>query len=409
MDYQIHTFPNGLRLLHLPHQGGEVMHAGIVIDAGSRDEEGFPIGIAHFLEHMLFKGTERRKAFHILSRLDAVGGELNAYTTKEKITVYASFLREYLDRALDLLVDVVFHSTYPEKEVKKEIRVVTDEIGMYEDNPEENIYDVFAELLYNNHPLGVNILGDRKSVSSFTAETLREYTSRMFVPSRMVLSVSGQIRFDQLVKKVEALMSNVEGLSPKMKRSKPTVASSFRKDLYKDFTQSYALYGGEGYSLHDPRRFPQALLNNVLGGPGMNSLLSLNIREKYGFCYSIYSDLQLFTDTALFSITFGTDATHCERTCELVEKTLKSLIDKPFTGLAMHRALRQFKGQLAMGQENRISVMLGLSKSLLDTDKISGIEEIYKKLDQLTPVDLQECAKDIMDPNKLSRLCYLPA
>lgn len=409
MEHYLHEFPNGIKLLNLPHSGSIISHAAFVIDIGARDEEEFPSGIAHFLEHMLFKGTKKRSSFHILSRLDSVGGELNAYTTKEKITVYASFLNEYMDRALELLTDVVFHSIFPEKEVKKEIRVVLDEIGMYEDNPEENIYDVFTEKIYNQHPLGHNILGNRDSVSSFNPEVLRKFTSLGFNPSRMVIAVSGKITMPALLRKITPWVQDIQASTSKIKRSPPPISPIFRQDVERDFTQAYAVLGGIGYHLHEPQRFSQALLNNLLGGPGMNSLLSLNIREKYGFCYTIYSDLQLFTDSALFSITYGTDAKHVDKTQALVEKTLRKLTDSPLSSTALHKAKKQFIGQMAMGQENRNMLMLGIAKSLLDTGKIPSFEYVRQEIEAITSNDLLECANTIMHPERLHVLRFLPA
>ncbi len=405
MDLLLHTLDNGIRLVHhrIP---GLVAHCGLIINTGSRDETIPEHGIAHFIEHMLFKGTIKRKAYHILSRLEDVGGELNAYTTKEETAVHASFLKEDYRRAVELISDITFHSVFPEKEIEKEKDVVIEEINSYLDSPAELIFDDFEELIFANQPIGRNILGTPESVRSFTQKTISGYISKNYKTSQMVFCSVGNITDDKILKLFKAHFENIvtdirEERSNKMWLYKPDSVTK-KMDTY----QNHCIIGNIAYDLKDDRRMGMFLLNNLLGGQGLNSRLNLSLREKNGLAYNVESSYSPYYDTGIFSIYFGTDSQYLNKSISIAMAELRKLRTTRLGTIQLSKAKNQIKGYLARGYENHESLMLSLGKSLLIFNKIDSIEDICRKIDNVTASELLDTANDIFEPSKLSTLIY---
>jgi predicted Zn-dependent peptidase len=405
MDLLLNSLDNDIRLVHyrIP---GLVAHCGIIINTGSRDETIAEHGIAHFIEHMLFKGTKKRKAYHILSRLEDVGGELNAYTTKEETAIHASFLKEDYERAIELISDITFHSVFPEKEIEKEKDVVIEEINSYLDNPSELIYDDFEELIFSNRPIGRNILGTPESVKSFSQKKISDFISKNYNSRQMVFCSVGNITDEKILKLFKMHFSDID--------TKRRVARTNRNWLYKpasvtkkmDTYQNHCIMGNIAYDLKDKRRMGMFLLNNILGGQGLNSRLNLSLREKNGLAYNVESSYNPYYDTGIFSIYFGTDSQYLNKSISIAMAELKKLRTSKLGTIQLSKAKNQIKGYLARGYENHESLMLSLGKSLLIFNKIDSIEDLCKKIDAVTASELLETANDIFDPSKMSTLIY---
>lgn len=405
MTHLLHQLPNGLRIVFQPVQA-TVGHVALLINTGSRDELENEQGMAHFIEHNLFKGTKKRKAYHILSRLDDVGGELNAYTTKEETIIHTSFLQEYLDRSMELIADILVNSTFPEKELKKEKDVIRDEIHSYADSPSEQIFDDFENLIFANHPMGRSILGTEESLDSFTRKMILAFISRNYHPESMVLSIAGDFKWNGLLRMVEKYFNHLPfsgDLSPRKALSpyKPTVAEE-----QKEIMQTHAILGNRAYSMHNEAFTGMVLLNNLLGGPGMNSRLNLNIREKYGFAYNIESFYSAYTDCGIFGIYIGTHKGTINRSLELIRKELRQLREKKLGTIQLHKAQKQLMGQVALSQENNLSLALALGRSLLHYNRIDTIEDVYQKIMVLAAEDLIAIANQIFEPDQLSLLTF---
>jgi predicted Zn-dependent peptidase len=405
MDILLHTLENGMRLVHhrIP---GMVAHCGLIINVGSRDESGPDHGIAHFIEHMLFKGTRKRKAFHILSRLEDVGGELNAYTTKEETAVHASFLKDDYERAIELISDVTFNSSFPEKEIEKEKDVVIEEINSYLDNPAELIFDDFEELIFFNRPIGRNILGSRESVRSFTREKLSEFVKENYIPAQMVFCSVGNISDDKILKLFKTYFSGISTAEKTQRGEERWKYNPATVTKEMDTYQNHCIIGNLAYDLKDRRRMSMFLLNNILGGQGMNSRLNMSLREKNGLAYNVESSYNPYLDTGLFSIYFGTDRQYLKRSIAITMAELKKLRESKLGTIQLSKAKNQLKGYLARGYENHESLMLSLGKSLQVFDRIDTIEEICRKIDNVAASEILETANDVLEPSKLSTLIY---
>lgn len=403
--HQIKEFSNGLRLIYQQHIS-EVSHFGIIVNAGTRDESKDIMGMAHFIEHMLFKGTKKRRALQILNRLEEVGGEMNAYTTKESTCIYASFTSGYLNRAVDLLTDIAFNSTFPEKEMQKEKGVILEEIDMYADNPEESIHDEFQELLFKNHPLGYNILGTPETVSSFTQNQTQDFIKGFYRPQKIVFSYVGAAPFEKVVKLCEKYMPQPTNGIKAAQRKPFDSAQSFTAEKETDNAQCYCVMGSLAYSTHSDKKPALALLNNLLGGPGLNSKLNLAVREKYGFAYQIDSSYSAYEDGGYFNIYFGTDPKHLNKTLSLVRKELKKLQTKALSEGVLNRYKKQMAGQMLLAEESKVSLMLALGKSLLHHTTVDTLPEVIQKINAVTPQQLQEVANEIFDENRMSSLVY---
>lgn len=401
----IHTLPNGLRIIHEPSPS-KVAYCGFAIDAGTRDEADSEQGMAHFVEHLIFKGTQKRKAWHILNRMENVGGDLNAYTNKEETVVYAAFLTEHLGRALELLTDIVFRSTFPQNEIEKETEVIIDEIQSYEDTPSELIFDDFEDMIFRNHPLGRNILGKPELLKTFRSEDAAAFTSRFYQPSNMVFFLLGDFDFRKVVRMVEKLLADIPSMAVENKRVPPPLYVPERLVVPKDTHQAHVMIGSRGYNAYDDKRTALYLLNNILGGPGMNSRLNVSLRERRGLVYSVESNLTSYTDTGAFCIYFGTDPDDVETCLRLIYKELKRMRDVKMTSSQLAAAKKQLIGQIGVASDNNENNALGMAKTFLHYNKYESSEWVFKRIESLTPEGLLEVANEMFAEEYLSTLIY---
>lgn len=406
--YEVHRLPNGLRLLYVHHPESRVTHCGLLMKAGTRDEIAGKEGLAHFIEHSLFKGTKKRKSYHILNRLEVVGGELNAYTTKEETCLHASVMSTYFERAAELIADVAFHSVFPAKEIEKEKEVILDEIRSYQDTPYEQIFDDFEGQLFKGHTLGHPILGTESSLKSFTRTDLVKYVESQYDPSAMVFAVSSDLPAEKVLSIAMKYYGAVKKKGRKPSRKPFSKYKRNEQHLPKPISQVHYITGRPAYALQDPRRYGLVLFNNLLGGPGMNSRLNLNIREKYGFTYTIESGYHTYTDTGIFHIYFATDAGHFAKTEKLLKKEIDIVCEKSFTAKQVHQYQEQLIGQIQLAQENRLSVLLSMAKSQLNLGRIVPLSEISDKIRAVDAKQLREIARDMLRPEGRSLLVYLP-
>ena len=407
MEFYTFKLPNGIRVIH-KQVNSPVSHCGLIINAGSRDETPEETGLAHFIEHVLFKGTKKRKTFHILSRMEDVGGELNAYTTREDTFIYASFMAPFYERAIELIADITFNSVFPAKELEREKDVVLDEINSYKDSPADAIFDDFEELLYPNHPLGENILGTPDKVKKFQKEDILKFISKNYNTDEMVFSSVGNInptKLDKfLIKHLEVIPENLRQYDRIPVKEKAV----FQKKSFKEIYQSHSIIGAQTLSASDPQRHVMYFLNNILGGPGMNSRLNLGIREKYGFAYSLESSYTPLSDTGIFSIYFGTDPRYTKKCTALVWKEMQKLKDKALGPSQLKKAQQQMIGQIAIGQENNCNLMQSVAKSYLTFNKVDSLEDVNKKIMSISSAELQALAQEVLDKNSFSSLQYKP-
>lgn len=405
MNFIFDTLPNGIRFAHLPVKG-MVAHCGLIIGTGSADESTSEHGLAHLTEHMLFKGTLKRKPFHILSRLEDVGGELNAYTTKEETAIHASVLTGHYERALELISDITFNSIFPEKEIGKEKEVIIEEINSCRDNPADLIFDDFEELVFSNHPLGRNILGTPESVKSFGREHILKFTGRNYSTSSMVLASIGDIDERKAIKLFRKYFGNVpEKKTEKVVKNLPEYKPVSKVRNY-DTWQSHCIIGNIAYNIHDNKRMGMFILNNILGGQGLNSRLNMSLREKNGFAYNVESVYNPYCRTGVFSIYFGTDREYIEKSISITHHELKKLCSFRLGALQVGKAKNQIKGYLARGFENHESLMLSMGKNLLVFGRIDTPRDIYKKIDSVTAEELIDIAREVFHLDRLSTLIY---
>ena len=405
MQYNEYTLPNGLRIIHEPTLS-KVSYCGFAIDAGTRDEAENEQGMAHFVEHLIFKGTEKRKAWHILNRMENVGGDLNAYTNKEETVVYAAFLTEHLERALELLGDIVFHSTFPQHEIEKETEVIIDEIQSYEDNPSELIFDDFEDMIFRNHPLGRNILGKPDLLRSFRTEDVLSFTRRFYQPGNMVFFVQGQYDFKKIVRLAEKHLADVPAVTVDNQRVPPPLYVPERLVVPKDTHQAHVMIGSRRYNAYDDKRTALYLLNNILGGPGMNSKLNVSLRERRGLVYNVESNLTSYTDTGAFCIYFGTDIEDMDTCLKLTYKELKRMRDVKMTSSQLAAAKKQLIGQIGVASDNFENNALGMAKTYLHYHKYESSEVVFKRIETLTAEQLMEVANEMFAEEYLSTLIY---
>ncbi len=404
--YQYHTLSNGIRII-LSHTPSRVVYSGVYINVGSRDEKGADEGMAHFIEHSLFKGTTHRRAHHILSRIDGVGGELNAFTTKEETAIYATSLREHLERCLELFADILFHSTFPDAEIEKEKDVVLEEINSYNDSPAELIFDQFEELAFEGHPLAHNILGTKRNVRRFSAERLRHHLQQYYTPSRMVVTVAGDVQFDHLVRLCERYFGPAPADQPSaIDRSVRPVFRQFDRHFNRHTHQAHLLLGCEAPDVYHHDKTAFTLLNNLLGGPAMNSRLNEAIRERYGFCYTIESQYVPFSDTGLFYIYAGVDLDAQEKVIDLIRRELQHMADTPLTERQLRRIQQQFIGQMAINNDLGLNEMQSIGKACLNFEHVDTLEEMNTDILAVTAADMQRVAQERFQPALFSTLIY---
>ena len=405
MNYHTHTLSNGLRIIHAPNQSA-VAYCGFAIDAGTRDEAENEQGMAHFVEHLLFKGTQKRHAWHILNRMEHVGGDLNAYTNKEETVVYSAFLAEHFPRAVELLADIVFHSTFPQAEIDKEVEVIIDEIQSYEDSPCELIFDDFEELIFPNHPLGRNILGKPDLLHQFKTEDALRFTHRYYRPENVIFFVQGNVDFKRVIRLVEKATADLNSSASTFERKRPDIYVPQTKTLHRDTHQAHVMIGSRGYDAHNEKRTSLYLLNNILGGPGMNSRLNVALRERSGLVYNVEANLTSYTDTGVFCIYFGTEHDHVERCIRLVKKELKRLCDKPLTSTQLNAAKKQIIGQIGVARDNAENTALGMAKTFLHYHKMDDPQDIFQRIEALTAKELWEVSNEMFAEENLSSLIY---
>jgi len=441
MKYNTHTLDNGLRIIHLPSDS-KVVYCGYQINAGTRDEEPGEEGLAHFCEHVTFKGTERRKAWHILNCLESVGGDLNAYTNKEGTVYYSAILKEHIARAVDLLSDIVFHSVYPQAEIDKEVEVICDEIESYNDSPAELIYDEFENILFKGSSLGHNILGTAEQVRSFTTEDALRFTRKLYRPDNAIFFAYGDIDFKKLVKLIgraladddsgklaeedchadfsggtgfagdensittEKSVSSVKSVGPK---NYPSVGEEIAGQtivMQKNTHQAHVMIGTRAYDVNDDRRMPLYLLNNILGGPGMNAKLNLALREHNGLVYTVESTMVAYGDTGTWSIYFGCDEHDIKRCLRLVRKELDRMMEKPLSDSQLEAAKKQIKGQIGVACDNRENFALDFGKSFLHYGWEKNVDCLYEQVEAITSQQIQDVARELFDKDRLITLIF---
>ncbi len=447
MKYNTYTLDNGLRIIHLPSDS-QVVYCGYQINAGTRNEEPGEEGLAHFCEHVTFKGTERRKAWHILNCLESVGGDLNAYTNKEGTVYYSAILKEHIARAVDLLSDIVFHSVYPQAEIDKEVEVICDEIESYNDSPAELIYDEFENILFKGSPLGHNILGTAEQVRAFKTEDALRFTRKLYRPDNAIFFAYGDIDFKKLVKLIQKALGECPkgrelacsadcksaetptkeriteetptGETPteemeagdanhKVQSSKFNVQSKVAGQtivMQKNTHQAHVMIGTRAYDVNDDRRMPLYLLNNMLGGPGMNAKLNLALREHNGLVYTVESTMVAYGDTGTWSIYFGCDEHDVKRCLRLVRKELDKFMQKPLSDAQLKAAKKQIKGQIGVACDNRENFALDFGKSFLHYGWEKNVDRLYEQVDEITATQIQAVAQELFDKDRLTTLIF---
>ncbi len=404
MAYNTAKLANGLRIIH-KYDPSLIAHCGVIINTGTRDEAPGEHGLAHFIEHVIFKGTQKRKAYHINSRLENVGGELNAYTTKEYTCIHATFLRDSYNRSFELIADIIFNSVFPEKELQKEKEVIIDEINSYKDTPSELIFDDFEEYAFPDNPIGRNILGNKQLLRKFTKNDILHFLEKNYCINEMVICSIGNISFVRLKKLIEKYFGNIQA---KKKQSDRSIAiyKPFKQEVNKKTHQAHCVMGTEAYNVMDKRRTAVHLLNNILCGIGSNSRLNIALREKYGYSYNIESSYIPYSDTGFLTIYFGTDKNHIEKSIEVIHKEIKKLQNSKLGTLQLSKAKRQMIGQLAIAAENKENYMISMGKQYMLFEQIFDLEMINKKIIAVTASQLLEIANEILDPKKFSTLVY---
>ena len=412
MKYNTYTLDNGLRIIHLPSDS-QVVYCGYQINAGTRNEEPGEEGLAHFCEHVTFKGTERRKAWHILNCLESVGGDLNAYTNKEGTVYYSAILKEHIARAVDLLSDIVFHSVYPQAEIDKEVEVICDEIESYNDSPAELIYDEFENILFKGSPLGHNILGTAEQVRAFKTEDALRFTKKLYRPDNAIFFAYGDIDFKKLVRLLQRALADDESVvnlaEEKLPKNYPSVGDGIAGQtivMQKNTHQAHVMIGTRAYDVNDDRRMPLYLLNNMLGGPGMNAKLNLALREHNGLVYTVESTMVSYGDTGTWSIYFGCDEHDVKRCLRLVRKELDKFMQKPLSDAQLKAAKKQIKGQIGVACDNRENFALDFGKSFLHYGWEKNVDRLYEQVDEITAAQIQAVAQELFDKDRLTTLIF---
>ena len=421
MKYNTYTLDNGLRIIHLPSDS-KVVYCGYQINAGTRNEEPGEEGLAHFCEHVTFKGTERRKAWHILNCLESVGGDLNAYTNKEGTVYYSAILKEHIARAVDLLTDIVFHSVYPQAEIDKEVEVICDEIESYNDSPAELIYDEFENIIFKGSQLGHNILGTAEQVRSFKTEDALRFTRKLYRPDNAIFFAYGDIDFKKLVKLLKKSFLSEERRVKSEKFNSPEAQAQFNIQhstfntqhsfegqtivMQKNTHQAHVMIGTRAYDVNDSRRMPLYLLNNMLGGPGMNAKLNLALREHNGLVYTVESTMVAYGDTGVWSIYFGCDEHDVKRCLRLVRKELDKFMQKPLSKAQLKAAKKQIKGQVGVACDNRENFALDFGKSFLHYGWEKNVDRLYEQVDEITAEQIQAVAQELFDKDRLTTLIF---
>ncbi len=402
---QTYRLKNGIRLVHRPTDS-EVAHFGLIVQTGTRDELTDEHGMAHFMEHMFFKGTQRKSAFQIISRLEDVGGEINAYTTKEETAIHASFLKQDYLRAIELIQDIFFHSSFPEKEREKETTVILSEIQSYEDSPSELIFDRAEEILYPDHAIGRNILGSEESLSRFRNGSIDKFLVENYATDEMVLSSAGKLEFRRLIHAAEKYFSDIPFKTRIRERTQPVASAARKLTEQRNAYQKHGMLVGEAYPLTDRRRLQLYLLNNILGGPGMNSRLNMALRERRGFSYSAESHYAPYTDTGAMMVYFSCDPERFRQSLRVTREEIRKLRNRLITESRLKHARKQLIGQLAIAYESNEHLMLTTGKRMLVFGHVESLREIQSKLEKITAEQLRETAWEVLDPERMNVLIF---
>lgn len=405
-QYHTHTLSNGLRIIHLPQKSSQISYCGVIVNAGSRDELSENFGMAHFVEHMIFKGTEKRKAIQIINRLEDVGAELNAYTTKEETVFYAAFLNKYEERSIELISDLIFHSIFPPDEIEKEIEVIKDEIESYNDSPAELIFDDFEELIFHSNEMSHNVLGSKENLDKFTSEKAKNFYRQFYLPQNMVFFSCGNVNADKIVRLVEKYFDFPSNDMQANNRKLPDYQPAENKVIHKDTNQAHCILGCRSYDMYHSDRMALYLLNNILGGPGMNSLLNLRLREKTGLVYNVESTVQEFTDCGWWGIYFGSDPEDVEKCERLIRKELTKLSENRISESRLKKYKQQLIGQLALAAENKENMALSLGKSYLRFGKYDSSEKVKADIESVTAQQLQNIACELFNEKNIFVLKY---
>lgn len=408
MEYNTITLPNGLRVIHL-HSQSPVVYCGYEVCAGTRDERNGEEGIAHFCEHVTFKGTEHRTAMQILNRLESVGGELNAFTNKEDTVYYSAILKEHFPRAVDLLTDIVFFSTYPQHEINKEVEVICDEIESYNDSPAELIYDDFESAVFAGHPLGHNILGSEDMLKGYTTEDALRFTRRYYRPENTVFFVSGDVNFKRVVALVKKATASFPEAQPLIDVTPTAVLPDYEPQTIRHDRgthQAHVMVGNRAYSVHDKRRMPLYLLNNILGGPGMNARLNISLRERNALVYTVESSMVCYSDTGLWTTYFGCDPKDVDKCLRFVRRELDKVMQRPLSANQLRMAKHQIKGQIGVACDNRESFALDFGKTFLHYGWKKNVESLMEDIDRITAEEIQQVAQEIFAEDRLTTLIY---
>lgn len=408
MQYNTAILPNGLRIIHR-QDSSPVVYCGYAVNAGTRDERPGEEGVAHFCEHVSFKGTARRSALRVINTLESVGGELNAFTSKEHTVYYAAIRKDHIRRAVDLLTDIVFHSVYPQTETEKEIAVICDEIESYNDSPAELIYDEFEGLLFGGHPLGHNILGRADLLQGYGPETARRFTSALYRPCNAVFFACGDIDFGRLTAFLRQATADFGAAEPLGGRDLTSPLPQYvpgEHVMERNTHQAHVLIGNRAYSMHDSRRTALAVLNNILGGPGMNARLNIALRERNALVYTVDSSIVTYSDTGLWCVYFGCDPHDIGRCRHLVAREIDRMVSRPLSATRLAAAKRQIKGQIAVACDNRESLALDIGKTFLHSGRGKDIAAIYSRIDALTPEEIRSTAEEIFAPEQLTTLIF---
>lgn len=406
LEYQSCTLSNGLKIVH-KYITGNVSYSGFFVNVGTRDENSDEFGMAHFIEHMLFKGTKKRRSHHIINRMEAVGGELNAYTNKEETVIYSIFLEPHFERAFDLLTDLVFNSEFPQYEIDKEVDVIIDEINSYEDSPSELIFDEFENLVFNDSQLGHNILGDVRSLESFTTQKAKDFINKHYSLDNMVFFSLGSTSFKKVVRIAEKYAAGIQSEVSLKNRILPDLVAPTKLIENKDTTQAHVLLGNRAYSMSDDRRRGLFLLNNILGGPGMNSRLNISLREKRGYVYNVESSFTPYTDVGIFSIYFGTDKENAEKCMKLVDIELQKLRNVRLSETKLAAAKKQLIGQICVSTDNHENMALSLGKNYFHHGHCDSVDEFIVKINGITSDELLEISNEILDMRNMFKLVYV--
>lgn len=402
---QTHRLKNGIRLIHRPNQS-EVAHFGLIVHTGTRDENRDEHGLAHFMEHMFFKGTRKRSAYQIISRLEDVGGEINAYTTKEETALYASFLKQDYRRAIELIQDIFLHSKLSEKDREKEAEVILNEIQGYEDSPSELIFDRAEEILFPNHSIGRNILGSEHSLTGFRNGSLEKFLTENYATDELILSSVGNIPFDRIRHAAERYFADIPFKGRIRERIQPSAVSAGKLVETRNTYQKHGMLIGEAYALPDQKRLQLYLLNNILGGPGMNSRLNMALRERRGYSYSAESHYTPYTDTGAMMIYFSCDVDRFDKSLQVTREEIRKLRTRLISDKRMEHARKQLIGQLAISSENNEHLMLTSGKSYLIFNRVDSLETIRKKLDGISAKQLRETANELLRTENLNMLIF---